>query len=88
MDAHRKTIGRVAVDRAIRLRVDPSVVAAQPDPRASKASRDFVCARCGAVICPADRVKLFRGIVLKCTSCGEASRCTDGGAPLAGSGTG
>jgi hypothetical protein len=66
-------IGRVVVDRAIRLAGGAAgdirgALAALPD-RSASTSSDFLCSRCGAVVCESARVKLFSGVVLKCVRC-------------------
>jgi hypothetical protein len=75
-----KVLGRVAIDRTIRLETRPGSrlsgsgaaggSGGSPARVATKAS-ELTCSRCCAVICEGTRMKLFSGIVLKCTRCGE-----------------
>jgi len=72
VDRKGRVIGRVAVDRTIRLRTeatDPSSELAQ-----RPAEKNLTCSRCGTVVCEGSRVKLFAGIVLTCNGCGEQIR--------------
>ena len=78
-----KIIGRVVVDRALRLNTETAretrgaaaagVGEGLPDRSASRTS-DFRCSACGAVVCESARVKLFSGITLQCTGCGQPNR--------------
>jgi hypothetical protein len=70
-----KVIGRVVVDRAIRVGTGGALAVAELAPaRSAPTTADLRCSRCGAVVCEAVRVKLFSGIVLQCTGCGQANR--------------
>ena len=86
MEGKGKTIGRVAVDRAIRLQPEAprrgastGVARAAPD--------DFTCAHCGTVICAAGRARLFHGMVLTCTRCGTPNKCGAQEQPRAATGS-
>ena len=75
-----KVLGRVAIDRTIRLDTRPGSVMSgsgaaggtggSPARDATRGG-ELTCSRCCAVICEGARMKLFSGIVLKCTRCGE-----------------
>ncbi len=75
-----KVLGRVAIDRTIRLDTRPGSklsgsgaaggAGGSPARDATKVG-ELACSRCCAVICEGTRMRLFSGIVLKCTRCGE-----------------
>jgi hypothetical protein len=73
-----KVIGRVVVDRAIRLNTGlaggagPAV--GDLPPRGASKPDDFRCSGCGTVVCEGARAKLFSGITLRCTGCGQPNR--------------
>ena len=69
---HGKTLGRVTVERALRLVGAPDVPAR--DERPTRAGDELRCLRCGAVICGTARKRIFSGIVLQCTACGAPNR--------------
>jgi hypothetical protein len=71
VEPKNRTIARMQVERAIRLR--PAEGAAEPaEPPPQK--KGLICSKCGAVICDPVRAKMMAGIVLKCTGCGEPNR--------------
>jgi hypothetical protein len=75
LEPKSKMIARVAVERAIRITPGPRR-AASPNaaPLHAPIEKDLVCSSCGTTICDGPRVRLFCGIVLRCTSCGAANR--------------
>lgn len=70
MEPKNRTIARMQVERAIRLKP----VESAPVEEAPPEKKGLVCSRCGAVICDPVRAKMMAGIVLKCTGCGEPNR--------------
>lgn len=78
-----KVIGRVVVDRTIRLDTgaardaigsELAGLAEGPPARRRSSGSDIRCSRCDTVVCESARAKLFSGMTLQCTGCGQSNR--------------